>query len=244
MVHTNERIALVTGANKGIGFEIARQLAQAGVSVLLGARDAGRGKAAADALTAEGLEVSFVQIDVTDADTVARAAGQIEADHGQLDILVNNAGIVVQGDAAPGTAPLDVVRKTFETNFFGAVTVTLAMLPLLRKSAAGRIINISSSLGSLALNGDPAYPGYEVRLTGYNASKAALNMLTVQLGAELRDTNITVASVCPGLTQTDLNGHMGGRPASQGAAKPVHMALHSEPGAPAVFVDENGSLPW
>lgn len=244
MADTVQRIALVTGANKGIGYEIARQLAQAGVSVFLGARDAARGAAAADKLVAEGLTVAFIPLDICDSASIAAAAAKIATEHGRLDILVNNAGISVAGDGAPGTVSIDVVRQTLETNFFGALAVTQGVLPLLRKSEAGRIVNVSSTLGSLKLNNDPAYSGYEVRLAGYNTSKAALNMLTVQLANELRDTRITAVSVCPGLTQTDLNGHMGNRSAAQGAAAPVRLALATANDALGLFQDEHGSLPW
>ena len=244
MLKANGRIALVTGANKGIGLEIARQLATSGVHVLLGARDENRGAISADQLSKEGLDVSCVRIDVCDEESILKAARKIESEYGKLDILVNNAGIVVQGDTAPSAAPLNVVRKVFDTNFFGAVAVVQAMLPLLRNARAGRIINISSSLGSLTLNGDPNYPGYDVRLLGYNTSKAALNMLTVQLSSELKDTNIKVVSVCPGLTKTDLNGHMGDRLPSQGAAEPVRVALSDSNELSSLFRDENGELPW
>lgn len=244
MVDTNDRIALVTGANKGIGLEIARQLAETGASVLLGARDAGRGNAAVEELASQGLKVSFVQLDICDAASAATAAARIEDEYGRLDILVNNAGIVVRGDGAPSVVSLDIVRQSLETNFIGAIAVTQAMLPLLRKSKAGRIINISSSLGSITLNNDPSYPGYEVRFAGYNASKAALNMLTVQLNAELRNTGITVASVCPGLTKTDLNGHMGDRSPQHAAITPVRLALLTGGDAVGLFQDENGKLLW
>ena len=152
MADINHRIALVTGANKGIGLQIARQLAEAGALVLLGARDADRGNTAVGGLASQGLKVSFIQLDICDAASAAAAAARIEAEHGRLDILVNNAGIVVKGDGAPSAAPLEIVRQSLETNFIGAMAVTQAMLPLLRKSTAGRIINISSSLGSLTLN--------------------------------------------------------------------------------------------
>ena len=244
MTDNNHRTALVTGANKGIGLQIVRQLTEAGVSVRLGARDAARGQAAVGMLAAEGLKVGFIQLDICDAQSIAAAAARIAAEQDSLDILVNNAGIVVAGDTAPSTVALDVVRRSLETNFIGALAVSQAMLPLLRRSAAGRIVNISSSLGSLALNGDPSYSGYEVRLAGYNASKAALNMLTVQLRAELRDTAITVVSVCPGLTKTDLNGHMGDRLPEQGAAAPVRLALRPQDDSIGIFQDENGVLPW
>jgi NAD(P)-dependent dehydrogenase (short-subunit alcohol dehydrogenase family) len=238
------RIALVTGANKGIGYEIARQLAGSGVSVFLGARDAGRGQAAADDLAGQRLDVSFTRIDVCDAGSIAAAAAEIDARCGRLDILVNNAGIADYTDGAPGKASLDAVRSELETNFIGALAVTQAMLPLLRKAKAGRIVNITSSLGSLTLNGDPSWPFYGVRLIGYNASKAALNMLTVQLNAELSDTGITAVSACPGLVATDLSGHRGDRTPSEAAAFPVRMALLQGHDLKGICQSEQGAIPW
>lgn len=238
------RIALVTGANKGIGYEIARQLAGSGVSVLLGARDAGRGQAAADDLAGQRLDVSFIRIDVCDAGSIAAAAAEIDARCGRLDILVNNAGIADYTDGAPGKASLDAVRSELETNFIGALAVTQAMLPLLRKAKAGRIVNMTSSLGSLTLNGDPSWPFYGVRLIGYNASKAALNMLTVQLNAELSDTGITAVSACPGLVATDLSGHRGDRTPSEAAAFPVRMALLQGHDLKGICQSEQGAIPW
>lgn len=154
----NKRIALVTGANKGIGLEIARQLAAAGVAVIIGSRDAGRGAAAVADLAAQGLAATDVKLDVTDQASVAAAAATIEASHGQLDILVNNAGIFDFTDAAPSSASILTVRQVLETNLIGALAVTQAMLPLLRKSPAGRIVNLSNSLGSLSVNSDPSSP--------------------------------------------------------------------------------------
>lgn len=244
MLNDSRRIALVTGANKGIGFEIARQLALSGVTVLLGARDAGRGRSAADELAAEGLDVSFVQIDVCHAESIATAAGEIEARHGRLDILINNAGIADYSDGAPGKASLEAVRRELETNFVGALAVTQAMLPLMRKAGTGRIVNMTSSLGSLTLNGDPDWPFYGVRLIGYNASKAALNMLTIQLNAELGDSGITAVSVCPGLVNTDLSGHRGDRSPAEAAAFPVRMALVGQYGPEGACQSETGAVPW
>ena len=237
-------IALVTGANKGIGYEIARQLARSGVSVFLGARDAGRGQAAADDLAGQGLDVAFIRIDVCDAASIAAAAAEIDARRGRLDILVNNAGIADYTDGAPGKASLDAVRSELETNFIGALAVTQAMLPLLRNAKAGRIVNMTSSLGSLTLNGDPSWPFYGVRLIGYNASKAALNMLTVQLNAELSDTGITAVSACPGLVATDLSGHRGDRTPSEAAAFPVRMALLQGQDLKGICQSEQGAIPW
>lgn len=170
---------MVTGANKGIGLDIARELGTNGVTVIVGTRDAGRGQAAADLLRGENLDVHFVQLDVTDAASITLAALATQAQHGRLDILVNNAGINDSGDGAPSGASIDAARRLFETNFFGALAVTQAMLPLLRLAQGARIVNMSSSLGSMAVNSDPANRYYKARLIGCNASKAALNMLTV-----------------------------------------------------------------
>jgi NAD(P)-dependent dehydrogenase (short-subunit alcohol dehydrogenase family) len=239
------RIALVTGANKGIGLEIARQLAEAGAHVLIGARDPGRGHAAVDQLAGKGLAASFILIDVADAASVNAAAVNIERDHGRLDILVNNAGIVDAKDGPPSGTSLDAVRRIFDTNFFGALAVTQAMLPLLRKAPRARIVNLSSALGSLAINGDASSPFYASRLMGYNASKAALNMLTVQLGEELRDTDIVVNSVSPGFAKTDLTGHNGRLTAAEAAIAPVHYAtLGSKDPVTGSFADINGPIPW
>ena len=240
----NTRIALVTGANKSIGLEIARQLAQNGIFVIIGARDPERARAAVGDLASQGLAARFVEIDVTDAASIAAAAETIRAEHGQLDILVNNAGIVDAADGPPSGASSEAVRRLLDTNFIGALTVTQAMLPLLRRSPAARIVNLSSSLGSLSVNGDPSSPYYSARLIGYNASKAALNMLTVQLAAELRDTAIVVNSVSPGYVRTDLTGHTGFMNAEEGASLPVRYALLGEDAVSGRFVEPGGETPW
>ncbi|UNK42709.1 SDR family NAD(P)-dependent oxidoreductase [Luteimonas sp. S4-F44] len=196
-MNATQRVALVTGANKGIGREIARQLARAGISVIIGARDLGRAQVAVDDLASHGLRVESLRIDLNDAVSIQSAAEFIQANYGRLDILVNNAGIVDTHDGPPSTAAPEAVRRIIETNFVGTLQVTQAMLPMLRQSVAGRIVNVSSSLGSLTLNGDPTSKFYAVRLTGYNASKAALNMLTVLLAEELRGTSIVVNSISP-----------------------------------------------
>jgi NAD(P)-dependent dehydrogenase (short-subunit alcohol dehydrogenase family) len=237
------RIALVTGANKGIGLEIARQLAQAGVTVLVGARDAEHGEKAVKELSAEGLAATFVQLDVVDEASIA-AAAMIADKYGRLDILVNNAGIVDWNDNVPGRASLDAVRSVIETNFFGALAVTQAMLPLLLKSKAARIVNLSSALGSLAGNGDPSSPYYSARVIGYNASKAALNMLTVQLSAELRGTPHVVNSVSPGYVKTDLNGHAGFMTPEEGARTPVKFALLGDDAVSGRHFGPGGEIAW
>lgn len=236
-----DRIALVTGANKGIGLEIARQLAQAGVRVILGARDAGRAQTALDDLAAEGLEAEVFLLDLDNPDSIIAAAAKINTRYGRLDILVNNAGIFDFADGAPGTAAIDSVRKVMDTNFTMTLAVTQAMMPLLKKAPAGRIVNLSSSLGSLAVNGDPTSPYYAARYIGYNASKAALNMLTVQLAEELRDSGIKVNSVSPGFVKTDLTG-MGNMTPQEGAVLPVRYALGGD--ETGTFVEPDGLTPW
>lgn len=243
MAHST-RIALVTGANKGIGLEIARQLAQAGIIVIIGARDPGRAHAAVDTLTADGLVAHAVRIDLTDHASIATAAEAIRRQHGQLDILVNNAGIVDARDGPPSTGSVEAARRIMDTNFIGTLAVTQAMLPLLRLAPAARIVNVSSALGSLAVNGDPASPYYSARLIGYNASKAALNMLTVQLAEELRGTAIVVNSVSPGYVRTDLTGHMGFMTPAEGAALPVAYALLGTDALSGSFVEPGGNSPW
>jgi NAD(P)-dependent dehydrogenase (short-subunit alcohol dehydrogenase family) len=238
------RVALVTGANKGIGLEIVRQLAQSGAQVIMGTRDLQRGQEAASSLAGTGLSVQVLQIDLNDEASIAAAAAHVEARHGRLDILVNNAGIVDAADGPPSTASLGAARRLMETNFIGTLAVTQAMLPLLRRSTAGRIVNLATTLGSLGINGDPTSPYYEARLIGYNASKAALNMLTVQLAAELKDTPILVNSVAPGYVRTDLTGNNGFMSPQEGARLPVHYALLEEGAASGQFVEPAGTVAW
>jgi NAD(P)-dependent dehydrogenase (short-subunit alcohol dehydrogenase family) len=242
---TQKRIALITGANKGIGLEIARQLAQAGVDVIVGARDASRVATAIADLAAQGLRAQSLSIDLLDLASVAAAAQVIDAQYGRLDILVNNAGIVDAADGPPSTSSSEATRRIMDTNFVGTLAVTQAMLPLLRKAPAARIVNLSSSLGSLTINGDPTSPYYAARLIGYNASKAAVNMLTVQLAQELRGTAIIVNSVSPGYVKTDLTGHTGYMTPEEGARLPVQYALLSEENAVSgKFIEASGVTPW
>lgn len=243
MTDTN-RIALVTGANKGIGLEIARQLAKAGVTVLMGARDLQRGQAAAGELAQAGLAVEAIEVDLNNEATITAAAAAIPSRHGRLDILVNNAGIVDAEDGPPTVATVAAARRLMETNFLGTLAVTQAMLPLLRRSKAGRIVNLSTTLGSLAVNGDPTSPYYEARLMGYNASKAALNMLTVQLAAELKNTPIVVNSVAPGYVKTDLTGGNGFMTPEEGARLPVEYALLGADAVSGRFVAPDGPVAW
>jgi NAD(P)-dependent dehydrogenase (short-subunit alcohol dehydrogenase family) len=243
-MQSSKKIALVTGANKGIGFEVARQIAASGCIVLLGARNEALGEEAAGRLRREGGDVRYLAIDLTDPATIAAAANRIEAEFGRLDILVNKAGIIVPGDGAPAAASLDAIERTLRVNFIGSAAVTQAMLSLLRKAAAARIVNVSSGLGSLTQNGDPAYPSAAVKFLGYSASKAALNMLTVQLAYELRDTAIKVNSADPGYTATDLNGHLGTQTIPEGAAETIRLALLPGDAPTGTYSDNKGIVPW
>ncbi|OLP45002.1 SDR family oxidoreductase [Rhizobium oryziradicis] len=238
------KIALVTGANKGIGREIARQLAEAGVTVIMGARDLKRGQAAAREFAGAGLAVEAMEIDLHRQDTIDAAAQAISGKYGRLDILVNNAGIIDAEDGPPTKATAASVKRLMETNFIGTLCVTQTMLPLLFQSKAGRIVNLSTTLGSLSVNGDPTSPYYEARLIGYNASKAALNMLTVQLAAELKGTSIVVNSVAPGYVKTDLTGGNGYMTPAEGARLPVQYALLGEDAVSGRFVEPQGAVAW
>jgi NAD(P)-dependent dehydrogenase (short-subunit alcohol dehydrogenase family) len=244
MSSSTKKVALVTGANKGIGFEISRQLGKDGVTVLMGARNVELGKAAAAKLQAEKLDVHFVHIDLEKADSIKAAAATIEREFKRLDILVNNAGIIVPGDGLPAQASVESVRRTFDTNVFGTIEVTQAMLPLIRKSPAGRIVNVSSGLASLSLNSDPAWEYAAIKYLGYGASKTALNMFTVQLAYELRETDIKVNSADPGYTATDLNGHRGPQTVEEGVIAAMRLALLGEDGPTGGFFDRNGQQPW
>jgi NAD(P)-dependent dehydrogenase (short-subunit alcohol dehydrogenase family) len=237
-------ITLVTGANKGIGREIAGRLAALGHTVVIGARSAELGEKAAAEIGA-----ASVVLDVTDPASVAAAADFIEARHGRLDVLVNNAGVALPpgSDLAsqrPSTADLDTVRTIFETNVFGVLTVTNALLPLLRRSAAPRIVNVSSSGASLTRNADPVLSAHLPISAGYTPSKTALTSLTLQYARELRPDGILVNAVCPGHCATDLNHHSGHRTPEQGAEAAVRMATIPKDGPTGTFVDDEGPVPW
>ncbi|MEY9846595.1 SDR family oxidoreductase [Streptacidiphilus sp. MAP5-3] len=233
--------ALVTGANKGIGKEIARQLAAAGVSVLLGARDAERGKRTVAELDGD---VRLLVLDVTDPESVAEAARQVE----RLDILVNNAGMMADGNAAPD-ATLDSFRRTFETNLFGVLTVTNAFLPALRRSSAPRIVNISSGTGSLTQSADPNRgfalgPGSGA---AYRSSKTALNALTLFYAQTLAPEGFKVNTMAPGLRRTDLNALAAGSEGdpAEAATGAVRLALLPEDGPTGQFLSWDGTpVPW
>jgi NAD(P)-dependent dehydrogenase (short-subunit alcohol dehydrogenase family) len=240
----NQKIALVTGATRGIGLETVRQLASAGVQVLLAGRDANKAAAAAQQLSGQGLPVESIALDVTSAASIAAAAAEVAKKYGHLDILVNNAGVFIDDFAkAPSEQSLETWRDTFDTNLFGVVATTQAFLPLLRKSQAGRIVNVSSGLGSLALHSDPASEIYDIKVPAYNISKTALNGWTVHLAYELRATPIKVNAIHPGSVKTDMNSN-GELDIVTGAKSSVEMALLDETGATGSFVHLGEVLPW
>ena len=237
-------LALISGANKGIGYEVAGQLARKGYTVLLGARDAQRGEAAAAALTAESLDVQYVALDLADEQTIEALAAHITKTHGDLDVLVNNAGIADMNEGPASAVAADTLRRILDTNFFHTVALTQAMLPLLRKASAARIVNVSSGLGSMAQNADPNWPFAAVKPLGYNGSKALLNMFTIHLAAELRDTAIKVNSADPGYTKTDLNNNSGFQTVAEGSEAIVHLATLPPDGPTGGYFDRHGMVPW
>jgi NAD(P)-dependent dehydrogenase (short-subunit alcohol dehydrogenase family) len=246
MTTPQDTIALVTGANTGIGFHLARQLTQAGVRVLLGSRDPGRGSDAAEKLAAEDLEVEQLSITITDDQSIAAAVHHVGQTHGRLDLLINNAAIA--GDLQP---PSSVSRAsllaTYDTNVAGVAAVTNGFLPLLRKSSRARVLNVSSELGSTRLVNDPDWPFSGVSAAAYQASKSALDMLTVLYAKELAAENITVVSVSPGYRATGLsNGEPmeGAGDPAEGAAGIVGVALSGELRTGLFFSDHGEVVPW
>ncbi|WP_432889368.1 SDR family oxidoreductase [Kribbella sp. CA-245084] len=242
-MNTN-KIALVTGANKGIGKEIARQLGQAGFTVLLGSRDVERGELAVKELVAEGLDAVGIQLEVTDEASVRAAAERVEASYGRLDVLINNAAIIPEGDDAVSRIGIGVLREAFETNVVGLVRVTQAFLPLLHKADAARVVNLSTSLASFEQVGDPESRMSTVLTLGYNSSKAAVNMVTVMLANELRGTGILVNAADPGNCATDMGGWTAARTPAQGAAVAVGLATLGADGPTGHVYAEEGRLAW
>ncbi|WP_320066456.1 SDR family oxidoreductase [Micromonospora sp. RTGN7] len=242
---SEQTIALITGANKGIGYEIAAGLGALGWSVGVGARDEQRRETAVAKLRAAGIDAFGVPLDVTDDASVTAAAGLVEERAGRLDVLVNNAGVTGSAPQLPTTVDLAVVRTVVETNVIGVIRVTNAMLPLLRRSASPRIVNMSSGVGSLtrqSTSTDELSTGPVA--VAYSPSKTFLNAVTVQYAKELRDTNILINAGCPGFVATDLNGFRGIRTPEQGAAIAIRLATLPDDGPTGGFFEDAGVVPW
>ena len=242
---SEEEVALISGANKGIGLETARQLGKLGITVLVGARDLAKGEAAAAELKKDGIDARAVKLDVVhpaDFDAVAKL---IEKDYGMLDILINNAGMMLEQKGGNSTSKTSqhILRNTFKTNFFAVVGLTQALLPLLKKSG-GRIVNLSSILGSLTLHATPGSPIYDVKTFAYDASKSALNSFTIHLAHELKDTKIKVNSAHPGWVKTDMGGEGAQLDMWSGAKTSVELATLQDNGPTGRYVHMGKPLPW
>jgi NAD(P)-dependent dehydrogenase (short-subunit alcohol dehydrogenase family) len=244
------KTALITGANKSIGFEMARQLAQKGYHVYLGSRDLQKGEEAAGILRAEGLtNIEVVQLDVVDKASIATAQKAIEAKNGSLDLLINNAGILGGWEQSAQNVDTDTIREVFDTNFFGVINITQEFLPLLKKSDAPVIVNVTSGLGSLTLHSDPTWKHYQVKNAAYGPSKTALNAYTIVLAFELRDTPFRINAVDPGYTATDFNNNQGPLKVEDSAAFVLRYATISTDGPTGKFFSHdydaaNNESPW
>jgi NAD(P)-dependent dehydrogenase (short-subunit alcohol dehydrogenase family) len=241
-----EKIAFITGGNKGIGLETARQLGKLGIDVVIGSRDPEKGKAAAQKLQAEGIHADAIQFDVTRQADYQAVYDYFSQRYGRLDILVNNAGISREsfGPNTTSTISPEDLQATFDTNFFGVIQLTQTLLPLIRKSAAGRIVNLSSILGSLTLHATPGSPIYEAKSFAYNASKAALNSFTIHLAHDLRDTPIKVNSAHPGWVKTDMGTEAAPMEIPDGAKTSVRLATLPADGPTGGYFHMGDTLPW
>jgi len=244
-----QRIAFITGGNRGIGFQTALDLKDEGVKVVIGSRDAKQGEEAVEKLRAAGVDADFIPFNITSSADHKAAHDYFQSKYGHLDILINNAGIAA--GPFPGTGPehsteidSDLFRKVFETNFFAPVELTRTLLPLLKKSPAGRIVNLSSILGSLTLHADPKSPIYEAKSFAYDASKTALNAFTVHLAYELRGTNIKVNSAHPGWVKTDMGGPQAPMELADGSKTSVALATLPSDGPTGGYFHLGKPLPW
>lgn len=238
------KTVLITGANKGIGFETAKQLAQSGYFVYLGSRDKTKGLEALGKLKASGINnVDCIEIDVTNINSIKSASKELESKVQQLDVLINNAGISGEMPQTISTYEIQNLRKVFDTNFFGAVQTTQQFISLLKKSNEPRIVNVSSELGSLAVHSNTQNPNYKIYDT-YSCSKTALNAFTVMLANELRETNFKINSVTPGYTATDLNNHKGTQTVKQAAKAIVKYATIDKDGPTGKFLKEDSEINW
>ena len=241
---TKQKTALVTGANRSIGFEIARRLATEGYRVWLGSRDTGRGEEAAQKLRDQGLDAHVLQLDVTSDESVTAAIEKLSRQTDHLDALINNAGIADSFTHQPFDEPIDVVKAVYEVNTFGPIRITQAALPLLKASGAGRVVMLSSELGSLQALLDPQNQFYEINTLGYNSSKTALNAVTVSFAKAAAPFGIKVNAADPGYTKTDMNGHSGYRTVEQAAEAPVRLATLGPDGPTAGYFFDAQTLRW
>jgi NAD(P)-dependent dehydrogenase (short-subunit alcohol dehydrogenase family) len=246
MSSNGKKIALITGANRGLGLETARQLGRQGTTVLLAARELKKAEAAAATLKEEGIDARPLKLDVNNPEDYAAVTKTIDRDFGVLDILVNNAGVMIDNRSGNETSvtSAEVLRKTFDTNFFAVVGLTQALLPLLRKSKAGRIVNLSSILGSLTLHATKGSPIYEAKTFAYDASKAALNSFTIHLAHELANTKIKVNSAHPGWVKTEMGGEGAMLEIEDGAKTSVELATLPEDGPTGGYFHLGETLPW
>jgi NAD(P)-dependent dehydrogenase (short-subunit alcohol dehydrogenase family) len=238
---SSQQTVLITGANKGLGYETAHRLGELGWRILLGSRDLERGREAAEKLSAEGAEVIFVPLDVTSDDSVAAAVEQVSGLTDHLDVLINNAGIVGDRVTVPETAAQNL-RSVYEVNTFGPVRVTHAFLPLLQAAENPRVVMVSSGLGSIAISTDPERHESSLQALGYPSAKAALNMITTQYAKAIDGVKFNVAD--PGYTATDLNGHAGFQTVVEGTDAIVQLATIGPDGPSGTFVDRHGPVPW
>ncbi len=241
-MNNTTKVALITGANRGIGFETARELGEQGMIVILGSRDLEKGKAAAAKLTAKGITAEALKLDVTDEADNTAAFDYIEKQHGKLDILVNNAAIVLK-DRSP-YVQIEALREIFDINFFGLVDLTQKLLPLIKKAPAGRIVNVSSVMGSLTLLSDPKSWIYDLKTFAYGSSKTAVNAFTVCLAHELRDTKIKVNAADPGWVKTEMGGPGALLEVSEGGKSSVRLATLPEDGPTGSFFRVEQEFPW
>jgi len=239
------KYAFITGANKGIGFEAARQLLEKGYFVFLGCRDAERGKNSINQLKAIGHEhLQLISINVCDEESVRKASVQVQEHTQQLDTLINNAGIRGNVSQAPSVMSVADIKEVFETNLFGVIRTTQAFMPLLRKAASANIVNVSSELGSLYLHINPQWEYYKLKRPAYGPSKTALNAYTIMLAYELSDTGIKVNAVNPGYTATDFNNHTGIKHVSDAARTIVKYAMLEKDGPNGCYFSDYGITPW
>jgi len=238
-----KQTVFITGANKGIGYETARQLGKRGYFVFLGARSEENGREAVRKLREEGIEAEYVRIDMADPSAISEAAETIAGLTPSLDVLINNAGIGAGGNV-PSEQSMKDIRKVYEVNVFGPIQAIQAMLPLLKKAPSGRIVNVSSGLGSLTFHSDPSHEHYGVNPLDYNSSKTALNAVTVMFAKEFAGTPIKINAVDPGYTATDMNNNSGPRSVEHSAGTVAGLAVIGEDGPSGKFFDENGEIPW